>query len=496
MPKRVPVHTVYNKTVFSRFFASDSPEVMKWANNVLEKVKSSGILPIYVDKNTDDYSEFWGALCEFFAYIVIYARQYKHVPTQPILFREFLDQRGLVTTGVNTNGHRQELFKNFMDEFAKRGTLQIFYRAPFYVYQGEYATAPANPHDKYAYWNTEEEQGYMYNEETGEWEPITLNDGEFLRLIGCQDNEEFIAALLNPSNTGWCIGWSSPTWDTTQTILNVNKDYENTIDVEDIEKYPVTSGVVKSAPFGVNMLEFSGSGDVGIQYDGKTDKMQLWAFELDYEISFRFMPMESQVTLDFGVDAYHLGVDGNNIPQFIKITNGLLSAKDGSWLDSFSGGFQTFNVTPQEEYWFRGVMKNTSASIDDEACLNFPNSTPLIAFPVMTNFCPRILQRRTSSSQPFYVYDLKIKPRLLPFTQGYFGKKNIILVYGPNNSKLSTLEVENFTKDNLFSYRNLLVFNNLSSNNYLNILPFSIELNTAGDAQELQIVSNTEWKIT
>lgn len=62
MPKRVPVHTVYNKTVFSRFFASDSPEVMKWANNVLEKVKSSGILPIYVDKNTDDYSEFWGGV--------------------------------------------------------------------------------------------------------------------------------------------------------------------------------------------------------------------------------------------------------------------------------------------------------------------------------------------------------------------------------------------------------------------------------------------------
>lgn len=495
MPNRNPIHTVYNKTIFSRFFTTDNPDVVKWSDNVLNKIKSNSILPVYVNKDSDDYSEFWGSICEFFSYIVIYARQYKNVATQPILFNDFLNQRGLVTTGVDTNGERQELFKDFMKEFSKRGTLQIFYKSPFFIYQGESNEPPSNPKDRYAYWNTEEEQGYIYDSKNGVWEPIILNNGELLRLIGYQDNNEFISGLLNPSNTGWCMGWSSPTWDTTQTILNVNKGYENTIDVENIDRYPVTDNVSVSTPFGVKMLEFSGEGDIGIQYDGSFDKMQLWSFDLDYEISFRFIPMESEITLDFGIDAYRLVYGENNEPSFEKLTNGLLNAKDGSWSDSFSGGFQTFNVIPEEEYWFRGVIKNVSTSADEEACLNFPNSNPLIAYPTMTNFCPRIIQRRTSSSQPLYIYDLKIKPRILPFTQGYLGKKNIVLVYGPNNSQLSDLEIEDFVKTNLLSYRNLFIFNKLNNNNYLNVLPFEIELNSMGDGKPLKIVSNTDWEI-
>lgn len=131
-----------------------------------------------------------------FAFITIYARQFNEIGTNKILFEAFINNKGLVTNLVDSQEQMEYLFNNYLEEYAKRGKLDIVGMSGDIL-------------------------------------------GEFLRLIRYSDKDEFIFALLQPENTGWCLGWSSPTWEKTQLVANVTKAYEFTKDIVDISKYPL-----------------------------------------------------------------------------------------------------------------------------------------------------------------------------------------------------------------------------------------------------------------
>ena len=176
---------IYNKTVFKRFFEENDPAVMEWAENVLEKVSSPGILPTFIKKDGEDFKAYWETVCHIFALVVLYAKQYNEIDTNKILFELFIENRGLVTDEVDTLEQMKYLFNNYVKEYRKRGTLDIVNK-----------------------------------------EGMIL--GELLRLIRYKTEDEFIFALLMSRDTGWTMGHSSPTWNRTDTVLNITKGYETT----------------------------------------------------------------------------------------------------------------------------------------------------------------------------------------------------------------------------------------------------------------------------
>jgi anti-anti-sigma regulatory factor len=62
-------------------------------------------------------------------------------------------------------------------------------------------------------------------------------DGELLRLISYSEADDFMFALLQNFESGWCIGKSSPMWNNTENVLNLIKGYEFG-DVESSSAYP------------------------------------------------------------------------------------------------------------------------------------------------------------------------------------------------------------------------------------------------------------------
>jgi hypothetical protein len=97
----------FKNSIFSTFFGTDDINVLNWLINVLEKLFQKGLLPNYLDRYDDnndatDFLNFWKAICKFFSYYVIYARQYQTFYTNIHLIREFLAERGIVYSLDNT----------------------------------------------------------------------------------------------------------------------------------------------------------------------------------------------------------------------------------------------------------------------------------------------------------------------------------------------------------------------------------------------------------
>lgn len=83
----------YDKSIFKEIKLYDI-ENLKWTYSVLDKLKSNGILPTFIEKDRD-FQSFWGWLCHFFAVIVVYGRQFLDIFKDKNLFWEFLRQKDI-----------------------------------------------------------------------------------------------------------------------------------------------------------------------------------------------------------------------------------------------------------------------------------------------------------------------------------------------------------------------------------------------------------------
>lgn len=266
---------IYNKTVFKRFFEENDPAVMEWAENVLEKVSSPGILPTFIKKDGEDFKAYWETVCHIFALVVLYAKQYNEIDTNKILFELFIENRGLVTDEVDTLEQMQYLFDNYVREYRKRGTIDIVNK-----------------------------EGTIL--------------GELLRLIRYKTEEEFIFALLMARDTGWTMGYSSPTWNRTDTVLNVTKGYETTESITDLNAYPLVNptGVVVVSDVDndgnpIQVMTFVGNSLVGISSAEDKSKLLPVSENLTYQLSFKVKSSSvNNQNLKFGVEVFNKDKQG------------------------------------------------------------------------------------------------------------------------------------------------------------------------------------------
>lgn len=95
---------------------------IKWMYNVLDKLKTPGILPSFIRRDKD-FSIFWGWLCHWYSIIVCYGRKFLNIFSNKVLFKEFLIQKDIYTnernediyTMVDIFINEQELIYNFQN---------------------------------------------------------------------------------------------------------------------------------------------------------------------------------------------------------------------------------------------------------------------------------------------------------------------------------------------------------------------------------------------
>lgn len=403
---------IYDKTVFKRFFEENDPKVLAWAENVLAKICGPGTLPVYLNKEGEDFKSFWGTITHLFALIVIYARQYNEIDVNKILFDLFIKNRGLVTSEINTTEQMQYLFNNYINEYEKRGRLDIVSK-----------------------------------------EGVIL--GELLRLIQYQTLDEFIFALLSSRDTGWTLGYSSPTWSRTDTITNITKGYETTVNVMDLDKYPLINptGVLliqdqDNLGNPVQSMTFVGNVLTGIGSTEDQSKLFIISENLPYQISCRVKvsSVENQ-NLTFGVQVY------DELKRPISLIEGF-GPLESNEFTSGNTGLQLVNDGVY--YELRGTISKKNRTFIEQLFLNFPNGRGLKMVEGAKYLSLYFVQDRSKPCSDVYIYDIKVKPLYLPFTQGYLGEKNIIASYYENNSAYANTTINEFIETYLISYKNVL----------------------------------------
>lgn len=409
---------IYNRTVFKQFFEKNDNRVMAWADNVLSKVCNPGILPTFFDKTNPDFVSFWGGVTHLFALIVIYGRQYEEIDVNKILFDLFISERGLVTDTVTTEEQMEYLFNNYVEEYRKRGRMDIVSK-----------------------------EGSIL--------------GELLRLIRYSDPNEFIFSLLSPKEIGWTIGWSSPTWRRTDTVLNITKAYESTVNVEDLSKYPLinATGVrlqsdVDNDNNPIQTMTFVGATKVGISSENDLDTLLVVDEDVDYQISFK---LKANATQDLGLTFGILAYDELKRPMTCVETVGTTES------NHFTPNGAISLVNPDVYYDIRVILFKKNRAFVEEVGLNFLNGTALKLVKGVKYISLYLVQDRSASSANLNIYDIKVKPLYLPFYQGYLGEKNVIASYYRNASYSSQSTIDQFIDTYLVSYKNIFVGSEIKS---------------------------------
>lgn len=166
----------FKNTVFNSLFTSNDPRVLGWTISVLKKIYDRGLLAPFIDRKNreqsiEDFILIWKTISQFFAFYVIYMREYEKFYENKELLTEYLTQRGLIVSPTNTLEELYLMMESFHKQISDRGSIKIIDKK---ILEGD------------------------------------IIDGEFLRLIQYRRDNEF---LFNPHKNhqfGWNLGNSSP----------------------------------------------------------------------------------------------------------------------------------------------------------------------------------------------------------------------------------------------------------------------------------------------
>jgi hypothetical protein len=253
--------------------------------------------------------------------------------------------------------------------------------------------------------------------------------GELLRLIFYEESDEFLFSLLQRNSIGWNIGNSSPCYSGTEDIINLIKGYEYTSEVVDLLKYPLkNSGNISIVSDEMKISSVTAGEYSGVSSDDTTKKIKIHP-SVDYEISFRVRKDYLEDDVSFGVTTYN--ESGSTISNLSNI--------DGSESNWF---FQDLRVCKlvDTDCWVRGVIFNSEESNNSEDKLNIGEGNNLRFQAGAAYIIPNILIKGTVGMGDAFIYDIKVRPRALPYSQGSFGAKNIIIAYMKNNNLTITNE--------------------------------------------------------
>lgn len=425
---------IYQDSIFSQFFSCTDIEILLWSINVLEKTYKRGVLPDFIERgkepSTDtDFITFWRSITTFFAYIVVYARRFQNYSLNKDLLLDNLRQRGLFIQQDISLQDLTELKKHFYKEFSKRGTLSMI-----------------------------------------------KDKGEVLRLVEKSQNDEFIFALIETKNQGWCLNNSSPLWrgNTPQRFLSKgwsdSKDFTSLTDLPTVgivslqtDTIEGTKGVLKINGdvnsqingFGVNPNDLT-----GLDYT----KLKIISPEFSYKITFQVRQLNKNNTLTFGV----LCFDKNN--QVIPNSN----VVNGTQSNYF---FRKIQLNKTDTYYqVKGVLYFNGASflpvIDGTNSIGYGTDLTFGNNEVV-KMLPFILVENDTDGidSSVYIWDLKITPNDCLESSGVINSQDLVKVFYKNNSsQFDNTEIKRLLKRYFIPYTSRLNINEVTDPKFPNPL--------------------------
>ena len=234
--------------------------------------------------------------------------------------------------------------------------------------------------------------------------------GSFSVLLDIRRRMSSIFALLMSRDTGWTMGHSSPTWNRTDTVLNVTKGYETTESVKDLNAYPLVN------PSGVVIVDDIDNNGTPIQV--MTSLEMLWwvfllkltkqapsLFQKIFLIRFLLKVKTSSTSnqnLKFGVEVFNEAVQ----PMICKESYG--SAERNNNFVSGSKGILELPVAGVY-YECRAILSRKNREYMKQLELNFSKGRGLQMKDGMKFLSLSLSQDRSNPSSSVYIYDIKDK---------------------------------------------------------------------------------------
>lgn len=396
----------FTQSIFSDFFKCDDTKVLSWCINVTEKIYQKGIVPEFITRGQSanqervdrDYIDFWRTVACFFAYHVIYAREFRSFNTNKELLSDFLKQKGMYFCGEDNISVLYDILNNHFREIRRRGTASI------YKVEGDY-------------------------------------HGELLKLL-CfnKERDEFLFNLTDPNQCGFWLDNSSPLYKGSNYQQGLSKGYEKTEGFSDITKYPLLNAPALNIDNGF-LVASASTTETGI---GGVEKRITINHDLNYEIT-AYLKVDSGVDIDFGVRCF------DSLGNEITLKNST-NQNDNNWF------FQLEKLNQSSQYYLlRGVIyKSGEPDLStDEARLDAGFGQHLRFKEEAVKIVPQLTFKGTGVVR---IQDFKVSVSSLPYsTAGLQQVTNFISVIAENkNGDYSNLEVESVIRKYLIPYNSTL----------------------------------------
>lgn len=130
----------YERSIFRKNNRLYALENLRWAYNVLNKAKGTGIVPTFIDRGKD-FNVFWEWLSHFYSVIVNFSRQFKDISKKEELLTEYLKQKDIYPNTkisiyeimeITPEGTMRKFIRpledifNVYEEFRERGTKDTY----------------------------------------------------------------------------------------------------------------------------------------------------------------------------------------------------------------------------------------------------------------------------------------------------------------------------------------------------------------------------------
>jgi len=396
----------FSNSIFKDFFGEYDVRVLEWCLNVTEKLYHNGVLASFIDRfndldSSEDFLIFWRSITKFFAYYVVYARQYEKFYESEKLTREYLEQRGLRTSPLNSLSDLNSLMNYYNNEIFKRGTVSIIDRE-----------TPSR-----------------------DWEIGSDIDGEFLRFINYIVGDEFLFNPYRSENFGWNLGNSAPLYSGLEVEESINKIYETNGKITDLDRWPITGvGVTIATDGSDDVLDIVGSG--GISSDTE-EKFIVVDHRVDYLLTFE-VKKDLVSTLTIGMDSYN--ISGNQVNN--------ISHTDGTTTNLF---IEDTELCTDEEYiLIRCVLFNSSKPTFTRGSLNINAGNNLIMHPDTVKVVPRII---ITDGVDVQIKNITFTPLFTTYSRGFIQVENFISCWVErNNQSVNIQEIEDWTRKYLIPY--------------------------------------------
>jgi len=496
----------YEKSMYSDYFGCNNICSLNWSINVLEKLYQKGILANYIERGSNssneqdrDFIDFWRSVTHYFALFVCLARAFGEFYSDEGLLKCYLEQRNLFFCDDLDYQGLYYLMQNYYDEIRQRGTIQIIKEKNAFGFINDCL---------------DESQSVSLSQSTSSSstsgsEGLKYIDGELLRLLCYDICDEFMFCLSKVEKLGWNIGSSSPLYGGMSNQNCVNKAYEDTQDIKDLNTYPLINGgraaIITDDGKEVMHLanvpngEVAGVGDLDFSKAIKVDP------QLDYEITFVAKQDYDVSHSDSNSDGFTVGnltfgcFAFNCFGALVSLQN----INDQTDQDFF---FQKVSLQRQDKYvYIRGMIFNYSkysvfsptsfykrgkiVSLDNvyyrvlkDTVLGITPGTTSISFtyfsPIPTNeldstlknslnigqnlrfkddinyIIPYIvLDNESGAGGELFVWDIKVKPVSTPYSHGFIQQPNFIHIWMKNrNGRYSDEQIKQIMRKYLLPY--------------------------------------------